>query len=110
MTKTRVPHPATERVAPPPATTARAGEHSPRPVDRLKYHAVLIALSKARAAGWLLNEAVNGCLAVSPVDRPECDEDARAWLPIIACDALTAALTEAEVAFRKDHGAKTAAA
>ncbi len=66
-----------------------------RKVDPIKYHDVTIALSKARAAQFLLSL---------------CDDEGRSredewqqhlgWLEQFGHDALTAALAEAETAFR----------
>lgn len=76
--------------------------------DPLDYHDVSIALSKARAALWLL-DGVTGrnphlSVPVGGIATTERDaEEIADWLRSIAIDTLQVSLDEADEAFRADQ-------
>ncbi len=69
-----------------------------RKVDPIEYHPVVVALSKAHAAQFLL-EHCNEMIVSDQMAKY------RGWLEQIGHDALTAALAEAETAFRTSAAA-----
>jgi hypothetical protein len=71
--------------------------------DLIKYHNVMIALSKARAALWLVDEIHGG--NISPADP-----DVRDWLVGFGTSIIGDALTEAEAAFKKSQHERDAQA
>src|SRR5881397_1635533 len=76
--------------------------------DPIEFHDVMIALSKARAAATLLDICAFGSdyLQIPKTAiTPEAERDIREWIRSLADDALTAALDEAEAAFRKSSAA-----
>jgi hypothetical protein len=78
------------------------------PRDEFRLHPVSIALSKARAAAALAD--VCGRSDYLQLPRTDDDADTRGWIQDIAFDAIRAALTEADAAFRKSLTAERAKA
>src|SRR5437867_3278448 len=76
-----------------------------KPVDRVAYEPVMIAVSKARAMAWTLDHlgdpsAVGNNLvhALEDVHHPK---ETREWLHSVVSDALGSALDEIEREYRK---------
>ena len=69
-----------------------------KPVDRVSYEPLMVAVSKARALTWTLEALANGELAEMPVSAPA---ETREWLCDVVGDALHATLNEIEHEYRK---------
>ncbi len=77
-----------------------------KPVDRVAYEPLMLALSKARAMAWTLGQlgASRGAIgnnlqnALDDAPHPEVTHD---WLHDVVGDALRAALDEIEREYRK---------
>jgi len=82
---------------------ARAVSHreTPRRSDPIKFHDVMIALSEAKAAHWLLDQMASGNLMTLAESDDVQEREVAAWLQGWSLDALGRSLTEAEKAFRK---------
>ena len=97
MAKTKVARKAPKKEAP------------PAPLDPHRFDPAAIALSKAYAAWWLLDELSHGELLegsrtnTSPQAR---DAEVRDWLLSIASEVLHDTLLEAEAAYRKTQEGK----
>ena len=81
-----------------------------KPVDRVAFEPVMIAVSKAHALTWTLEALANGELTEMPVSAPA---STREWLCDVVGEALRATLDEIEREYRKlgtDLLAKEAAA
>lgn len=91
------------------ARKAPKKETRPAPLDPHRFDPALIALSKAYAAWWLLDELSHGELLegsrtnTSPQAR---DGEVRDWLLSIASEVLHDTLLEAEAAYRKSQAGK----
>jgi len=71
-----------------------------KPVDRVAYEPVMLAVSKARAAGYLLDATTHPDQTWAPGTDDNLDHHI-GWIRDIACDALRASLDEIEVEYRK---------
>ena len=82
-------------------------------LDPHRLDATVIALSKARAAGWLLNEIhYKGAAGIfdTAFDTQEEADAVCGWLHMMGHEYLVQALDEAEAAYRTCRNAKAAAA
>jgi hypothetical protein len=78
---------------------------------RLECHPVAIALSKARAMTWLLEQlgAPDGENSlVHALEDATAPEETRQWLRTVVADALRAAIADAATSFRKVAGVDNA--
>ncbi len=78
-----------------------------KPVDRVAYEPVMLALSKARAMAWVLEElganessTIRNNLVHALEDAPK-PEDTRDWLQSVVAEALHAAHDDIEREYRK---------
>jgi hypothetical protein len=76
-----------------------------KPVDRVAYEPVMIALSKARAMAWVLGELAeadgSGNNLVNAFDQDhEAPEEALGWTRSVVTEALHAAHDDLERAYR----------
>jgi hypothetical protein len=91
------------------ARKAPTKEAQPAPLDPHRFDPARIALSKAYAAWWLLDELAHGELLegsktnTSPQAR---DGEVRDWLLHVASETLHDAIDEAEAAYRESREGK----
>src|SRR5258705_13489771 len=76
-----------------------------KPVDYVGYEPVMIAVSKARAMAWVLEQLGEadgaGNNLVHALEDTGTPEKTREWLHAVVGDALRAALGDIEVEYRK---------